>query len=112
MKRYEEFYLATVVVGTRTKLAQRLNTSVDGLASTDALKKTITGIAVRCANTGILIISIDGNVVTMLDLVIANAQTFILPLDIPVPVGSKVSLEELTSSGTAVATALVQYDVG
>jgi hypothetical protein len=110
MKRYEDLYLASVVVGTPTLMKGRLNGSVDGVRSTSAAKRTVSGICGRCANTGYAVISLSGRVVSVIDLAILNAQVNFLPLDIPVAVGEVVTVTEVSTTGTAVATVNLQYD--
>lgn len=109
--RYEDLYDAAAVVNTEQLLKGRLDSSVDGIMSTESEKKKITGFMGRCSNTGYLIVRLAGKTVSVIDLAVMNALTEFAPLEIDIPVGQKVSFHELSTSGTGSCSVTVQYEV-
>jgi len=109
--RYEDLYDAVAVVGTEQPLVGRLDSAVAGVGSTESTHKKVTGFMGRCANTGYLVFRLAGVTIATIDLAVMNALTGFSPLDIDVPVGQTFSIGEMSSSGTALCSCTVRYEV-
>jgi len=110
--RYEDLYDAAAVADAEQHLKGRLDTAVDGITSSAAEPKKVTGFMGRCANTGYLIFRLAGKTIATIDLAVMNALTEFAPLDIDVPPGQTLGVFELSTSGTALCSVTMRYEVG
>jgi hypothetical protein len=107
-----DLYAAAQVVGTETALANRLDTGISGVTSTDTKKRKLVAVSGRCANTGILIARLDGDPRLTLDLATLNAATFPIPVEVEVPAGQTLTVKGLSSSGTAAIAVVLHVQKG
>ncbi len=110
--RYEDLYDAAAATNVEQHLKGRLDTAVDGVTSTGAEHKRVTGFMGRCANTGYLIVRLAGKTLATIDLAVMNALTEFSPLDVDVPDGQTLGLFELSTTGTALCSVTLRYEVG
>ena len=110
--RYEDLYDAAAVVNTEQHLLGRLDSAVAGVTSTASEHKKVTGFMGRCANTGYLIMRLAGKTISVLDLAVVNALTEFAALDVDVPDGQTLGVFEMSTSGTALCSVTLRYEVG
>ena len=110
-RRCEDFYDAAAVANTEQLLKGRFDTSLDGLTSTDDERKKVVGLLGQCSNTGYLYLTLAGRVISIIDLSIMNATDQIIPLEIDIPVGQKLSVHEMSTSGTGSCAVCLIYEV-
>ena len=100
-----DMHVAACVAAADVKLANRFQSTVDGVESSAAVAKTIKGIMARTANTGYFKLIQDSKVIGSVDMSTINALTEFTPLDIPCPVGKPCEVQAHSTTGTAVAYA-------
>jgi len=107
-----DLYVSPMVVGTEAKLANRLDSAVASIRSSEALKRRIVGLMGWCANAGIFIGRLDQKPVITISFSALTGQLVIIPLDIPIPVGQEVTFAALSTSGTGYGAlaVLVRHD--
>ena len=110
--RYEDLHDAAAAVDSEQQLKGRLDSAVDGITSTDTEHKRVTGIMGKCANSGYLILRLAGLIKSTFDLTVLNALSGFAALDIEVPVGQTLAVYELSTTGTAICTVTLRYEVG
>jgi len=110
-KRYEDLYDAAAVVGTEQPLLGRLDSAVTGVTSTTDEHKRVTGINGVCANTGYLIGRLSGVTKFVIGIATLNGLNQFAPLDIDVPVGQTLSVNEQSSAGIGACEVTLQYEI-
>jgi len=102
-----DLHIAACVLNTPTKLVNRRDSAVDGVSALDGKARRIKGVIGRTAEAGYFLGLMDGEQVFTANGVIINAFTQMIPVDIPVPVGTQVTFYYVDTAGTALATLTV-----
>jgi hypothetical protein len=109
MLRRFDYYVASVAAGTESALACRAVPGLSKLIAQEGKPLTLSDIIVKCANTGFVILRVNGQVVAHVGCAGATAQTAPLPLEIPLAAGDELTVGHLSSSGTALCEVGIGY---
>ena len=110
MLKSVDLNVAASVQNTETVLTNRRDTGISGVSAEDGKAKLVKGIIGRLADAGLFIGRIAGEMVFSVSTVTLNAMLTFMPLDIPVPVGEKLSVYVYNTAGTTAAGVTVLYE--
>jgi hypothetical protein len=96
-----DFAVAAVSATVETTLANRLDPSITTIKSTKDTHRRLIGLLGRCANTGTLVMRLEGKPTITLDLDMLNDAVVPIPVDIDIPEGEELTLASKSTSGTA-----------
>lgn len=96
-----ELSTTVVVVGTEKLLANRLDSGIEGVKSTELRTRRLVGLQIATANTGYVVGRIEQTPVILADMALCQGLDQVIPLDIPIPVGAELRFHAQSSSGTA-----------
>lgn len=109
MIRRFDLNVAVVVAGTESALVCRAVPGLNNLSAREGEPLTVTDIVIACANTGHVILRVNGQTFAHIGCAGANRQTAPLPLDIPLKPGDQLTVGHLSTVGTAACEVNIGY---
>jgi len=110
MQSVLDLYTAACVANADVAMANRRDTAIDAVDCTDGKARRVMGIIGRTSEVGYVVLLLDGRLKATLDFDILNDALAPIPLSIPVPAGSQLTVKAHSTASTGAVTVGLAYE--